>query len=102
MRGHTKSLDAKDKLVQTRPHVRNTTASRKRQVVMRKVKSTIPTNCVCGTGAQVSGSDSTIKIVFAPAPAIQNHLGWCSTALAAIDTALAAIDTSRQLPSSWC
>jgi len=41
MRGHTKSLDANDKLIQTRPHERDTIASRKRQVVMRKVKSTI-------------------------------------------------------------
>jgi len=44
MRGHTKSLDANDKLVQTRSHVRNTIASRKRQVVMRKVKSTVQVN----------------------------------------------------------
>ena len=35
------SLDANDKLIQTRPHVRNTIASRKLQVVMRKGKSTI-------------------------------------------------------------
>ena len=42
MRGHTKSLDANDKLIQTRSHVRNAIASRERQVVMRKVKSTIP------------------------------------------------------------
>jgi len=41
MRGHTKSLDANDKLIQTRSHERDTIASRKRQVVMRKVKSTI-------------------------------------------------------------
>jgi len=41
MRGHTKSLDANDKLIQTRSHVRNSIASRERQVVMRKVKSTI-------------------------------------------------------------
>jgi len=41
MHGHTKSLDANDKLIQTRSHVRNTIARRKRQVVMRKVKSTI-------------------------------------------------------------
>ena len=41
MRGHTKSLDANDKLMQTRSHVRNAIASRERQVVMRKVKSTI-------------------------------------------------------------
>ena len=41
MRGHTKSLDANDKLIQTRSHVRNAIASRERQVVMRKVKSTI-------------------------------------------------------------
>jgi len=40
-RAHTKSLDANDKLTQTRSHVRDTTASRKRQVRMRKVKSTI-------------------------------------------------------------
>ena len=32
-RAHTNSLDANDKLIQTRPHVRNTIASRKRQVV---------------------------------------------------------------------
>ena len=41
---HTKSLDANDKLIQTRSHVRDTTASRKRQVIMRKVKSTILRN----------------------------------------------------------
>jgi len=41
MRGHTKSLDANAKLIQTRSHERDTIASRKRQVVMRKVKSTI-------------------------------------------------------------
>ena len=41
-RAHTNSLDANDQLIQTRPHVRNTIASRKRQVVMRKGKSTIP------------------------------------------------------------
>ena len=41
MRGHTKSIDANDKLIQTRSHVRNAIASRERQVVMRKVKSTI-------------------------------------------------------------
>ena len=41
MRGHTKSLDANDKLIQTRSHERDTIASKKRQVVMRKVKSTI-------------------------------------------------------------
>jgi len=40
-RAHTKSLDANDKLIQTRSHVRDTTASRKRQVRMRKVKTTI-------------------------------------------------------------
>ena len=40
-RAHTKSLDANDKLIQTRSHVRNAIASRERQVVMRKVKSTI-------------------------------------------------------------
>jgi len=40
-RAHTKSLDANDKLTQTRSHVRDTKASRKRQVRMRKVKSTI-------------------------------------------------------------
>jgi len=39
-RAHTNSLDVDDKLIQTRPHVRNTIASRKRQVVMRKGKST--------------------------------------------------------------
>jgi len=44
MRGHTKSLDANDKLIQTRSHERDTIASRKRQVVMRKVKSTTVTN----------------------------------------------------------
>jgi len=36
-----KSLDANDKLIQTRSHERDTIASRERQVVMRKVKSTI-------------------------------------------------------------
>jgi len=41
MRGHTKSIDAHDKLIQTRSHERDTAASRKRQVVMRKVKFTI-------------------------------------------------------------
>ena len=41
-RSHTNSLEANDKLIQTRPQVRNTIASRKRQVVMRKGKSTIP------------------------------------------------------------
>ena len=41
MRGHTKSLDANDKLIQTRSHEQDTAASRKRHVVMRKVKSTI-------------------------------------------------------------
>jgi len=40
-RAHTNSLDANDKLIQTRPHVRNTIASRKRQVVIRKGRSTI-------------------------------------------------------------
>jgi len=40
-RAHTKSLDANDKLLQTRSHVRDTIASRKRQVIMRKGKSTI-------------------------------------------------------------
>ena len=40
-RAHTKSLDANDKLRQTRPHVRNTIVSRKRQVIMRKVKFTM-------------------------------------------------------------
>ena len=39
-RAHTKSLDANDKLIQTRSHVRDTIASRKRQVIMRKGKST--------------------------------------------------------------
>jgi len=46
MRGHTKSLDAHGKLVQTRSHERDTAASRKRQVVMRKVKSTIVPFCI--------------------------------------------------------
>ena len=40
-RAHTKSLEANDKLIQTRPHVWNTIASRKRQVIMLKGKSTI-------------------------------------------------------------
>ena len=40
-RAHTKSLDANDKLIKTRSHVRDTTASRKRQVIMRKGKSTM-------------------------------------------------------------
>jgi len=40
-RAHTKYHDANEKLIQTRPHVRNTKASRKRQVVMRKSISTI-------------------------------------------------------------
>ena len=58
MRGHTKSLDANDKLIQTRSHERDTITSRKWQVVMRKVKSTIavtklfskwrlPTSAIC-------------------------------------------------------
>jgi len=41
MPGHTKSLDANDKLIQTRSHERDTIASRKRHIAMRKVKSTI-------------------------------------------------------------
>jgi len=40
-RAHMKSLDTNDKLIQTRSHVRDTTARRKQQVRMRKVKSTI-------------------------------------------------------------
>jgi len=40
-RAHTNSLDANNRLIQTRPHVRNTSTSRKRQFAMRKVKSTI-------------------------------------------------------------
>ena len=40
-RAHTNPLDANDKLIQTRPHLRNTITTRKRQFVMRKVKSTI-------------------------------------------------------------
>jgi len=47
-RAHTKSLDANDKLIQTRSHVRDTTASRKRQVIMRKVRSTIMINASTG------------------------------------------------------
>jgi len=43
-RAHTNSLDANDKLIQTRSHVRDTVASRKRQVIMRKGKSTITAN----------------------------------------------------------
>ena len=39
-RTYTNSLDANDKLIHPIPHVRNTIASRKRQVVMRKGKST--------------------------------------------------------------
>ena len=50
MRGHTKSLDANDKLIQTRSHVRNAIASRERQVVMRKVKSTITSTDNMSTG----------------------------------------------------
>jgi len=46
-RAHTKSLDANDKLIQTRPHIWNTIASRKRQVVMRKGKSTIRACASC-------------------------------------------------------
>jgi len=38
---HTKSLDANDKLIQARSHVRDTIASRKRQLIMRKGKSTV-------------------------------------------------------------
>ena len=45
-RAHTKSLDANDKLIQTRSHVRDTIASRKRQVIMRKGKSTIALTAV--------------------------------------------------------
>ena len=41
MCGHTKSLDANDKLIQTRSRVQNTIASRKRQVVIQKGKYTI-------------------------------------------------------------
>jgi len=41
MCGHMKSFDAHDKLIQTRSHERDRAASRKRQVVMRKVKSTV-------------------------------------------------------------
>ena len=37
-RAHTNSLDANDKLMQTRHHVRNTNTSRKRQFVMRRGK----------------------------------------------------------------
>jgi len=40
-RAHTKSLDANDKLMQIRSHVRDKIASRKRQVIMRKGKSAI-------------------------------------------------------------
>jgi len=43
-RAHTNSLDANDKLIQTRSHVRDTIASRKRQFAMRKVQSTIVSN----------------------------------------------------------
>jgi len=43
---HTRiPLDANDKLIQTRPHVRNTIASRKRRFVMRKGKCTILAYC---------------------------------------------------------
>jgi len=44
-RAHTKSIDANDKLIQTRPHVWNTIASRKQQFVMQKGKSTILAQC---------------------------------------------------------
>ena len=40
-RAHTESLDANDKLIQTRSHVRNTIASRKWRFVMRKGISTV-------------------------------------------------------------
>jgi len=56
-RAHTKSLDSNDKLIQTRSHVRDTIASRKRQVVMRKVKSIIQLSVsiehiICSTNIQ--------------------------------------------------
>jgi len=38
---HTNSLNANGKLIQIRPHVRNTIARRKRQLVMRKGEFTI-------------------------------------------------------------
>ena len=41
-RAHTNSLDAHDKLIQTRSHVWNTIASRKWRFAMRKRISTIP------------------------------------------------------------
>jgi len=44
---HTNSLDANDKLIQTRSHRRNTITSRKRRFVMRKGISTINLRLVC-------------------------------------------------------
>ena len=49
-RAHTNTLNANDMLVQTRPHVRNAIASRKRQLVMRKGKSTISPYCTTQLG----------------------------------------------------
>jgi len=78
MRGHTKSLDANDKLIQTRSHVRNAIASRERQVVMRKVKSTIDLNssciryfstCLCDSDSCFfrSETSASIELIFAHA-----------------------------------
>ena len=61
MRRHTKSLDANEKLIQTRSHVRNAIASRERQVVMRKVKSTITANEAFSIHAHMSNATCAIK-----------------------------------------
>jgi len=54
LRGHTKSLDANDKLIQTRSHIRDAISSRKRQVIMRKGKSTIPERPMCAAHTQLN------------------------------------------------
>ena len=62
-RARTQSFDANDKLVQTRSHVRDTTASKKRQAIMRKGKSTIVCRillCGCVQGVKSEISHDTI------------------------------------------
>jgi len=44
-------------------------------------KSRFPTKYVYAIGTKISGSGSTIKKILAPALAIQNRLGFGSTAL---------------------
>ena len=70
MRGHTKSLDANGKLIQTRSHVRNAIASRERQVVMRKVKSTITAHKIARFYKTSSGINKQYINLFRP---IQVH-----------------------------